>query len=125
MSKSGILWGVVAVASLAFAQVSCGGNASSSACGGTGTGKLNVEVAGLPIGVFANVTVSGPGGSELVRQSETIGGLPAGSYTITVGTVTSPDPAHTVYRGYSSEPSACVDGSTAPETVLVSYSAAP
>jgi hypothetical protein len=58
-----------------------------AACGGesTGpsTGSLALAVSGLPAGVDADVTLSGPGGfSRQVGGSETLVGLALGSYTV-------------------------------------------
>jgi hypothetical protein len=58
-----------------------------AACGAGQTappaGSLNLAVSGLPSGVAADVTVSGPNGfNERVGQSQTLSGLAPGSYTI-------------------------------------------
>ncbi len=54
------------------------------------TGALAVTVSGLPGGTNANVTVSGPGGFTLgVTGSQTLNGIPTGSYTITAANVSA------------------------------------
>jgi len=59
-----------------------------AACGGGGstgptTGSLALAVSGLPSGVAADVSVSGPSGfSREVGGSETLSGLAPGSYTV-------------------------------------------
>jgi glucose/arabinose dehydrogenase len=58
----------------------------------TGSGTLTVTVAGLPGGVDAGVTVTGPEGfSVAVRSTRTLSNLDAGSYTVTATSVTSAD----------------------------------
>jgi hypothetical protein len=63
-----------------------------AACGGesTGpsTGSLALAVSGLPAGVEADVSVSGPGGfSRQLGGTETLVGLALGSYTVVAGGV--------------------------------------
>jgi hypothetical protein len=58
-----------------------------AACGAgqtaPGTGSLGLAVSGLPSGVQADVTVTGPGGfSQQVAESRTLSGLAPGSYTV-------------------------------------------
>ena len=58
----------------------------------TGTGTLTVTVSGLPGGLDAGVTVSGPDGfSVAVRSTRTLSNLDAGAYTVTASGVTSAD----------------------------------
>jgi len=55
-----------------------------------GFGSLAVAVSGLPVGAAADVTVTGPGGfSEKVTATDTLGGLPEGSYAIAAADVTA------------------------------------
>lgn len=50
--------------------------------------SLTVTISGLPAGVPASVSVTGPGGfAAMVTASQTLSGIPAGSYTITAATV--------------------------------------
>lgn len=52
------------------------------------TGALAISVSGLPGGTSANVTVTGPGGFTLgMTGSQTLTGMPTGSYTITAANV--------------------------------------
>ncbi|HUR93497.1 MAG TPA: hypothetical protein VMY76_02865, partial [Gemmatimonadales bacterium] len=54
------------------------------------TGSLAITVAGLPAGVDAAVTVTGPGGfSEAVTATRTLTGLAPGDYTVTAAGVTT------------------------------------
>jgi hypothetical protein len=54
------------------------------------TGSLTVRVAGLPSGVDAAVTVTGPGSySEQVTATETLAGLTPGQYTVSAAAVAS------------------------------------
>lgn len=62
-----------------------------AACGGRGggaTGALQVGVAGLPVGIDAQIEVTGPGGFvQQVSQSQTLTGLVPGSYTVSAGAI--------------------------------------
>jgi hypothetical protein len=63
-----------------------------AACGAGQTappsGSLNLAVSGLPSGVVADVTVSGPNGfNQRVGESQTLSGLAAGGYTISAAGV--------------------------------------
>jgi glucose/arabinose dehydrogenase len=54
------------------------------------TGSLEVRISGLPTGVAASVTVTGPGGySRSLTATTTIPDLPLGTYTIAAAAVTS------------------------------------
>lgn len=53
-------------------------------------GALTVAVAGLPTGVSAAITVTGPGGfSQTLTAATTLVRLPAGTYTVSASNVTS------------------------------------
>jgi glucose/arabinose dehydrogenase len=53
-----------------------------------GTGSLTVTVDGLPAGVDAAITVTGPAGyNQQVASTRTLGSLPPGTYTITASAV--------------------------------------
>ncbi|CAN5765639.1 hypothetical protein BH24GEM1_BH24GEM1_27960 [soil metagenome] len=68
---------------LVFALAACGGGPT-----GPTTGSLALAVSGLPAGVEADVTVSGPGGfSRQVDGSGTLSGLPPGSYVVSASGV--------------------------------------
>ncbi len=52
------------------------------------TGRLTVNVSGLPSGTSANITVTGPSGfSRVVNSTQTIVGLTAGTYTVSAASV--------------------------------------
>ena len=70
----------VTAAATATATINYAGNA----------GNLAITVTGLPGGVSAAVTVTGPGGfSQTVTGTQTLTGLVAGTYTIAAGNVSS------------------------------------
>lgn len=67
-----------------------GGNATGTPGPSATTGSLSVAVSGLPSGTAAAVSVAGPAGyTRTLTASETITGLAAGTYDITVTDVTS------------------------------------
>ncbi len=83
-------------------------------------GALEVNVTGLPDGVDANVTVSGPGGfSQVLTGSKTLGGLEAGTYTVSASDVTSG--GVTFISSLTGSPATVTAGQTA--TVSVAYAA--
>lgn len=51
-------------------------------------GAVSLYISGVPDGVAAGVTVTGPGGTRTVGASGTISGLAAGTYTITASNIT-------------------------------------
>jgi hypothetical protein len=53
------------------------------------TGNITFAVAGLPTGVTANISVSGPAASYVVGTSSDLVGVRAGQYTVNVNPVTS------------------------------------
>jgi hypothetical protein len=72
---------------LALLLAACGGSST-----GPSTGSLALEVSGLPSGVEADVTVSGPNGFiRPVGHTETLSGLSSGTYTVAAVGVTSGD----------------------------------
>ena len=57
-------------------------------CTATG-GSLNIQVAGLPAGTDAGISITGPAGfAGIVNATGTLGGLSPGEYTIVAGNVT-------------------------------------
>ena len=69
--------------------VSAGETASAGVAYSEAERSLAITVAGLPAGMDAAITVSGPGGySHQVTASETLTGLAAGQYTVTALPVT-------------------------------------
>ncbi len=70
--------------------VSIGATATASVSYAGTLGSLAVTVNGLPGGVLASVTVTGPGGfNQAVSATATLTGLAAGSYTVTAANVSS------------------------------------
>jgi len=51
------------------------------------TGRLAVEVSGVPTGAAAAIRVTGPGFDQLVTHSDTLIGLLPGTYSVTAGSV--------------------------------------
>ncbi|MGO4325872.1 sorbosone dehydrogenase family protein [Cupriavidus sp. 2TAF22] len=73
--------------SLFLAACGGGGDGAVSVSGG-GTGTLSVVISGLPAGIPANVTVTGPGGyRQTLGVSTTLANLVAGTYTVTAANV--------------------------------------
>ncbi len=107
--------GVLVPLALGLFLAACGGEST-----GPGTGSLALAVSGLPAGVGADVSVSGPGGfSRQLDGSETLVGLAPGSYTVMAAGV-SVGPS-----SYAASPSsqAVVVGGADPATAAVVYSA--
>jgi hypothetical protein len=72
------------------ASVTSGTTASASTSYAVGTGALSVTVSGLPGGVNASVTVSGPGGfARTITATQTLSGLVPGSYAVSAAAVSS------------------------------------
>jgi len=69
----------------------CGGAGNSgNGSGGPAAGNLAVSVTGLPSGLNAAVTVSGPGGfSQTILATQTVTDLTPGAYTLAAGNVLS------------------------------------
>jgi sugar lactone lactonase YvrE len=102
-----------------------GGNGGGTGCPPSGSGDLVINVTGLPQGVNARVTVNGPSGSWTLTGSQTLQGVPAGTYTVTAEKVAQSDPLiRTAYSpGLGGSP-ACVRNGQA-TTVTVSYAQIP
>lgn len=83
------------------------------------TGELEVQIAGLPSGVAAQVTVNGPGFNQQVTQSQVLTGLQPGSYTVTAAPVTVPAEGRTYTPDPASQSVAVVVGE--PATAQVGY----
>jgi hypothetical protein len=85
------------------------------------TARLAVNITGLPNGVNANVTVTGPGGySNVLTSSTAINLLTHGAYTITAADVTS---GGTTYRPTPASQTINLAASTTQVTANVAYSA--
>lgn len=107
-------------------SVACGGSDGVS-CDASGTGTLVVNVVGLPAGVNANVTVTGPSGApQSLSAGKTLTGIAGGSYTIAAEKVTSPDPiVRTVYSATISVSGPTCVATGATQTVTVTYATIP
>jgi sugar lactone lactonase YvrE len=94
----------------------------AGACDATGTGTLVVNVVGLPTGLDAKVSVSGPtGAAQPVTATKTFTGTAAGTYAVTADKVVAPDPiVRTVYSATISSTTTCVANGTT-QTVTVTY----
>lgn len=125
-SRVGVLALTLGLGLSVLAQA-CGGDGTtpSGVCSASGTGTLVVNVVGLPAGVTAKVSVTGPSGSQTVGASQTFAGAAAGSYSITADKVTQADPiVRTVHSATISASTVCVSGS-ATQTVTVTYAPIP
>src|SRR5690554_2520848 len=80
-------------------------------------GTLIVDVTGLPGGVAADVTVSGPSFNQTITASQTFTNIDAGSYTVSAGEVT--DGADAYAPKVTGSPATVTDGGTV--TVRVEY----
>jgi hypothetical protein len=91
---------------------------------GPTSGSINLVVAGLPAGVSAKVTLSGPAGySRILAASTRVNGLPTGSYTVSAQHVSGPG---VVYNATVSSPTVAVTaGDVAAVTVTYTGGAAP
>jgi len=97
----------------------------SAACAPTGTGTVIVKITGLPAGVGAKVTVTGPGGAKNVTADQTFESAAAGTYTATAERVIAPDPiVRTVYTPTVSTSSFCLANAQT-QTITVTYAAIP
>jgi hypothetical protein len=107
--------GVCISLALGLFLAACGGEST-----GPSTGTLGLAVSGLPAGVDADISLSGPGGfSRQLDGSETLVGLALGSYTV-VATGVSVGPA--LYAASPSTQTVVVTGPD-PANAAVVYSA--
>lgn len=113
----------LAAALAAACALACGGDASGTEGDGppppppppppAGTSGLTVTFTGLPSGMAADATITGPGGfSRIVSASQTITALTAGEYTIASRTV----PASSDVQTYDPSPTD-VTFTLAPDTI--------
>lgn len=99
----------------------CGGGGGDAGTPAKLQGALALTIGGLPAGVPARVTVTGPGGfSQAVSASQTLGPLAPGNYTVAGERVLSGSLSYT--PAPASQTVAVAGGSTGAATV--SYSAA-
>lgn len=115
---------VVASAVLgALFLAACGEGITAAPCDVTGTGNLTVTITGLPTGVSAAVSVTGPGGTTVLTQTSTLTGVSGGPYTITSAPVTIADSTVSRYlRGAVPASAVCVRNTESP-TVAVPHTA--
>ncbi|MDX2022325.1 MAG: hypothetical protein SF187_18965 [Deltaproteobacteria bacterium] len=86
-----------------------GADVTVSACPSVGTGSLAVVVAGLPAGVAAVGSATGPDGVPKPLTATATLAVPAGLYAITAARVVVPDPrVRSVYDGVAAPTSVCV-----------------
>jgi hypothetical protein len=85
------------------------------------TGRLTVNVSGLPVGSNASISVQGPAGfSAALTATTTLTGLAPGTYTVSASSVVA---GTTTYEPSAASQSVAVAASTAPEAVAVTYAA--
>lgn len=102
--------------------VTGGATASAAVVYSPATGVLSITLVGLPGGVSASATLSGPGGfAQTVGASQTIGGLAPGNYTLSAPVLTSGGMTYT--PAPPNQSTSIVAGTT--EALSVSYSSAP
>lgn len=83
------------------------------------SGRLTVNVAGLPSGASAGITVTGPGGySRAIAVTQTIVGLTPGQYVVAADGVNA---TAAVYGASPASQSVTVAASTTPAVATVSY----
>jgi streptogramin lyase len=94
-------------------------------CSSEGIGSIEITVVGLPEGIDADVTLTGEADEAHATATGTIADLAAGSWGISAGIVTEPDPiVRTAYRATIDSETLCVaDGAV--ESVTVTYAAIP
>ncbi|MFN3390397.1 MAG: hypothetical protein ACK40N_01420 [Meiothermus ruber] len=115
--------GLLGAAALLMSACGPGGGAG---CDPNGTGNLVVNVSGLPGGVSAKVSVTGPSGfNQNPTGSQTFTAIAAGTYTVTADKVANTDPLiRTAYSASVNSSPACVRNGQA-TTVNVSYTQIP
>jgi glucose/arabinose dehydrogenase len=102
-------------------QGSCGGGSGYSGSPGPVQGSLALAISGLPAGVAAQVSVTGPAGfNQAVIASQTLNALAPGNYTVTGASVVSGVVSYSAAP--ASQAIAVTAGITA--TATVTYSAA-
>lgn len=103
-----------------------GGTADASdagACANSGKGTLTINVTGLPAGVLAKVSVTGPAGASSVEATKTISDAAGGAYTVSAEKVVQTDPiVRTAFAPKVSMREFCL-GDAATQVVDVAYGA--
>ncbi|MBK8480668.1 MAG: hypothetical protein IPL40_05775 [Proteobacteria bacterium] len=116
--------GLLLLTGLSIGCSDAGGGASvdGGLCPGTGTGTLTVNVTGLPAGVDAKVTLTGPGGPQHLIGSQTLSGSAAGAYEIVAEHAVQTDAiVRTVFAASIAAAQQRICLGTAGKTVDVSY----
>jgi sugar lactone lactonase YvrE len=100
-----------------------GGTPDAAACAATGTGTIAIVVTGLPAGVAAKVTVTGPGGAPSApTTSTTLADSAAGTYAVTADRVAKADAiVRTLYEPKVSSSSFCLEEKKT-QTITIAYS---
>jgi hypothetical protein len=120
--KVQVLWRLAVPVVLVLAA-SCGSDDSGSPPPDGATGNMSLQVAGLPPGSTAPVTVTGPGGySETSVSGTLLSGLDVGSYTITGTPVAN---VGFSYQAAGPVTAAVTDGGTATATVTYAIKTLP
>jgi sugar lactone lactonase YvrE len=117
----------------AFVLAACGGSSGTTTgdggtetgeggtCATGATGTVSINVTGLPAGVNAKVTVTGPSGTTSVSATQSITDAASGSYAVTAEVVTKADPiVRTAYAPAVSTSSFCLESGQT-QTVDVTY----
>lgn len=113
----------IVLATVASVLGSCSSSDSTAPPAAPVTRSLQLTVTGLPSGVMANVSVTGPGGfSETVSGSRAFSNVLAGTYTITAFIVSQ---GSTWYGATPNMQSIVVPASPTPVAATVTYSVAP
>ena len=99
-----------------------GGSSNSLSFAVEAAGTLTIIVQGLPSGVTATVTVSGPGAyNQTVNQTTTLNGLAAGNYSAVASIAAAPSSNNVYIPSISGSPS--TESSSSAMVINVSYSA--
>ncbi len=122
-------YGYTATPASQSVAIATGETKSASVTYAVSTGALTVSVSGLPAGVSAPVTVTGPSSfSRAVPSSQTIADLAPGTYTITAASTTSgstsftpssPSQTVTVSAGATASRAVTYTGNTTALTVTI------
>jgi streptogramin lyase len=102
-----------------------GGSSSGETCAASGVGNVEIQITGLPTGVAAALTLTGPGGVRSVSAAGTLEALGAGSYTVAAARVADTDPiVRTLYEAALGETQFCLS-SGGSHSVQLAYSVVP
>jgi len=102
-----------------------GGSTGGGTCPASGVGTLDIQITGLPTGVAAALTLTGPAGIRNLSAGGTLEGLAAGNYSVASTRVADIDPiVRTVYEPTLGETQFCLS-SGGSHSVQLGYSAVP